>query len=60
MKAGEKAFQDVQAGEKFEENEGFVLWPINEISEIVNKCDDSYFLAAMARLTLSGIYKIKI
>jgi dTDP-glucose 4,6-dehydratase len=53
-------FPDVQAGDKFEEGEGIVLWPISEISEIVSKCDDSYFLAAMARLTLSGIYTIKL
>ena len=42
----------VKKGESFEENEGVVLWPVNRIPEIVNKCDDSYFLAAMARLIL--------
>jgi len=51
-------FPELQAGDKFEEGEGIVLWPINETQEIVSKCDDSYFLAAMARLTLSGIYTI--
>jgi len=53
-------FPDVQIGDKFEEGTGIVLWPVSEISEIVNKCDDSYFLAAMARLTLSGIYTINL
>lgn len=57
---GDKAYPDLQAGETLEENEGIVLWPISEISEIVNKCDDSYFLSAMTRLTLSGIYTINL
>lgn len=51
-------YPTIRAGEKFEEGSGIVLWPISEISEIVSKCDDSYFLAAMARITLSGIYTI--
>lgn len=55
---GNDKFPEIQAGDKFEEGKGIVLWPINEVSEIVSKCDDSYFLAAMARLTLSGIYTI--
>ncbi len=53
-------YPDVQAGDIFEAGEGIVLWPVSEISEIVSKCDDSYFLAAMARLTLSGIYTINL
>ena len=53
-------FSEVQAGDKLEEEEGIVLWPISEISEMVNKCDDSYFLSALARLTLSGIYTINL
>lgn len=56
----EKTYPNVQVGTKFEENEGIVLWPINEVSEIVSKCDDAYFLAAMSRLTLSGIYTINL
>ena len=55
---GENIYPEVQAGEKLEENEGLVLWPVSEISEIVSKCDDSYFLSALSRLTLSGIYTI--
>lgn len=57
---GEDVYPEIQKGVKFEENEGVVLWPINEVSEIVNKCDDSYFLAAMARLDLSGIFPINL
>lgn len=57
---GEDVYPDVTQGVKFEENEGIVLWPISETSEIVSKCDDSYFLAAMARLDLSGIYTINL
>jgi dTDP-glucose 4,6-dehydratase len=53
-------YPDVTEGVKFEENEGIVLWPISETSEIVSKCDDAYFLAAMARLDLSGIYTINL
>ena len=56
----EDAFPDIQAGDKFEEGEGLVLWPISEMSEIVSKCDDAYFLAAMARLYLSVIYHIDL
>lgn len=56
----ENKYSDVQAGDKFEEDVGIVLWPVEEISEMVNKCDDSYFLAAMARLTLSGVYTINL
>ena len=56
----EDKYPEVKMGDKFEENVGIVLWPVEEISEMVNKCDDSYFLAAMARLTLSGIYKIDL
>lgn len=56
----EEKYPEVQVGDKYEEGEGLVLWPVNEISEMVNKCDDSYFLAAMARLTLSGIYTIDL
>ncbi|KKQ91882.1 MAG: hypothetical protein UU16_C0012G0009 [Candidatus Woesebacteria bacterium GW2011_GWA2_40_7] len=55
---GRGIYPEVQTGEKLEENEGIVLWPVGEVSEIVSKCDDSYFLSAMSRLTLSGIYTI--
>ena len=57
---GEDVYPDIGVGDKYEKDEGVVLWPISEVSEIVSKCDDSYFLAAMSRLTLSGIYTIKL
>jgi dTDP-glucose 4,6-dehydratase len=57
---GEDVYPEIGAGDKYEKDEGVVLWPISEVSEIVSKCDDSYFLAAMSRLTLSGIYTIKL
>lgn len=57
---GDDVYSDVGPGDKFEEYEGLVLWPVSQISEIVSKCDDSYFLAAVARLTLSGIYTIDL
>ncbi len=60
LELGDSKFPEVQAGDKFEEGEGIVLWPISEVSEIVSKCDDSYFLSAISRLTLSGIYTINL
>ena len=60
LEFGDTKFPDIQTGDKFEEGEGIVMWPINEISEIVSKCDDSYFLAALARLNLSGVYTINL
>lgn len=54
----ETVYPTIRAGEKYEQGSGIVLWPVSEVSEIVSKCDDSYFLAAMARITLSGIYTI--
>jgi dTDP-glucose 4,6-dehydratase len=56
----ESKYSEIQAGDKFEEGEGIVLWPVTEVSEIVSKCDDAYFLAAMSRLTLSGVYTIDL
>jgi dTDP-glucose 4,6-dehydratase len=57
---GEDVYSEVQEGIELEKDEGIVLWPIDEVSEIVNKCDDSYFLSAIARLNLSGIYSINL
>lgn len=53
-------YPTVRSGEKFEKGAGIVLWPVSQISDIVSKCDDSYFLSAMARITLSGIYTINL
>jgi len=59
LEMDDKMFPEASPGKKFEEGQ-IILWPINEVSEMVNKCDDSYFLSAMARLTLSGIYTINL
>jgi len=40
--------------------EDVALWPVERLSELVNKVDDSYFLAALTRLTLGGISNIKL
>ncbi|MBL7036861.1 dTDP-glucose 4,6-dehydratase [Candidatus Microgenomates bacterium] len=56
----DEKYKDVQKGDKFEEDIGIVLWPISEMADIVNKCDDAYFLAALARFKLSGVVDIKL
>src|SRR5258706_3244359 len=50
----------IRNANKIDENDSVVLWPINDISEIVNKCDDSYFLAAVARLMVLFNKKLRI
>lgn len=56
----DEKYKDVGKGDKFEEDVGIVLWPITEMADIVNKCDDAYFLAALARFKLSGVVDIKL
>jgi len=46
-------YKDCQKGDKFEEDEGIVLWPIDKLSDLINKCDDAYFLSALTRLNLN-------
>ena len=53
-------FPPLTQGETYETEAGLVLWPVEKLSELVNKVDDSYFLSALARLTLGGITSIKI
>lgn len=53
-------FPPIKEGEIYEQNEGVVLWPINKLAELVNRVDDSYFLASLSRLTLSGISNLKL
>jgi len=43
----------VKKGDTFEEDEGVVLWPIEKLSDLINKCDDAYFLSALTRLNLN-------
>ena len=56
----EKVFPPFELGETYETEEGLVLWPVEKLSELVNKVDDAYFLSALARLTLSGLTSIKL
>lgn len=60
VKLSPDKYKDVKKGDKFEEDEGIVLWPIEQVSDLVNKCDDAYFLSALARLNMSGVSDIKI
>jgi dTDP-glucose 4,6-dehydratase len=53
-------FKDVKKGDKFEENEGVVFWPIDKLSDLINKCDDAYFLSALTRLNLLEIKGLKL
>lgn len=45
-------YKDIKKDEIIEENPGIVLWPVSKIGDLVSKCDDSYLLAAIARLDL--------
>ena len=37
-----------------------VLWPIDKLSDLINKCDDAYFLSALTRLSLSSDTNLKL
>lgn len=57
----ENIFPPIKIGEIYESPlDRLVLWPIERLQELVNKIDDSYFLSALARLTLSGVSDIKL
>ena len=49
----DELYKDVKKGDKFEEDEGIVLWPIDKLADLINKCDDAYFLSALTRLNLT-------
>ena len=53
-------FPPIIPGETYESGNQLVLWPVEKLQELVNRIDDSYFLSALARLTLSGVTKIKL
>ena len=53
-------FPPIKMGEIMKEPENCFFWPIERLQELVNKVDYSYFLAALARLTLSGVSDIKL
>lgn len=56
----EKIFPPIRVGEAYDFEEDVALWPVERLSELVNKVDDSYFLAALTRLTLGGISNTKL
>lgn len=56
----EDKYKEVKKGDKFEENVGIVLWPVQDMADMINKCDDAYFLAALARFNLSGVVETKL
>ncbi len=45
-------YAGIAENEIVEEEKGVVLWPVSKINDLVSKCDDAYFLAAMSRLEL--------
>ena len=45
-------YKDIGENEIIEEDKGMVLWPVSKINELISKCDDAYFLAAISRLEL--------
>lgn len=53
-------FPPIRMGEVYETGGKLVLWPIERLSELVNKVDDSYFLSCLSRLILSGATELKI
>lgn len=57
---GGKVFPPIRVGETYDYEEDVVIWPVERLSELVNKVDDAYFLSALARLTLSGVTNLKI
>jgi len=60
LEVGDKIFPPLRVGEIYDFDEGAVLWPVEKLSELVNKVDDAYLLSALTRLTLGGISNIKL
>jgi len=56
----ENIFPPIRTGEVYETGGKLVLWPLERLSELVNKVDDSYFLSSLARLQFSGATNIKL
>lgn len=56
----DKIFPPLNIGENYETKEGLVLWPVEKLSELVNKVDDAYFLSALTRINLGGVGNIKL
>ena len=43
-------YANIKINEMVEEEKGVVIWPVAKIADLVSRCDDSYVLAALARL----------
>lgn len=56
----ENIFPPIRIGEVYETGGKLVLWPVERLSELVNKVDDSYFLSSLTRLMLSGVSTLKL
>jgi dTDP-glucose 4,6-dehydratase len=52
-------YSAVKEDEILEEDKGIVLWPVDKIGDLVNKCDDSYSLAAIVRSVVLGRLKMQ-
>lgn len=58
LKVDKKVFPFMKKGQIFEkEDDKLVLWPIEKLSELINKADDSYLLSSLTRYMFSGIEK---
>lgn len=56
----DKVYPEIKEGVVLEEEKGRVFWPTGKITEIINKVDDSYFLAAISRLSLTDLTNLKL
>ena len=60
MELADKVFPPINIGEIYEEEGEIVLWPVERLSELVNKVDDAYFLSALTRVILGGVGNINL
>lgn len=60
LKVDEEVFPFMKKGKTYEGEDGLVLWPVERLSELVNKVDDAYTLSSLARLALGGLNKVKL
>jgi len=59
LKIDDTVFPSMKKG-KVSEEDVVILWPVEKLEELINKTDDAYFLAALSRLVLGGINKVKL
>lgn len=56
----ERIFPPLRIGEIYDASDEVVLWPVEKLTELVNKVDDAYLLSALSRLTLGGVSNFKL